>query len=643
MTVGGTAALKATVSPSDATEKTVTWKSSNTAVVTVSGSGDLSAVSEGTATVTATAGGKSGSATITVISTSVAVSSIELSLSKLSLFIGDEGRLTAKVSPANATDKTVTWASSDPTVATVSDGTVKALKEGTATITASAGEKKAECLVTVNRKEIPVETVSLDRNTLELFTGDSYTLTVTVSPADATDKTVTWASSDPSVSTVSDGTVKALKEGTATITASAGEKKAECLVTVSQKEIPVETVSLDRNTLELFTGDSYLLTATVLPADATDKTISWTSSNTAVATVADGLVQAVAKGETTVTATSRNGKSGSCRIVVSEVFTSVDMGLSVKWANMNLGAADSSQGGHFYAWGELSPKTEYSWQTYRYASGSMDTVNKYGDITDTYVLLDEDDAAYSEKGGSWRIPTKHEFKELLDNCDVAWSDEPAGYRLTSRINGNTLFFPTAGYMDGADLQSGGYCLARYWTASTGSYDGEAAYVGFYNPSRYDPPGLNSAERCMGYAVRAVEGSRRSVPEAKVSVSGSTFNFGEVKVGETASIVVTVGNTGDAELNYYVDLPRIIHSTDNYSENITIQGNTYGAAQTHTLAPGASDTFTILYKPAEGGKEEYSKFYIYSNAVNGNRCITVRGRSPGNGSSNEGLDYGDWDF
>ena len=477
-----------------------------------------------------------------------------------------------------------------------------------------------------------------------MVVGGTARLQASISPSDATVKTVTWSSSNSAVVTVSDqGDLSAKAVGTAAVTAAAGGKSASATITVVSPEISVERVSMDTDELYLYVGDSYTLTATVQPENATDKSLSWASANIAIATVKNGVVQGVSEGETTVTATSSNGKSASCRVVVSERFAAVDLGLSVKWASMNLGASDDTEGGSFYAWGELTPKSDYSWQTYKYASGSMDSINKYGAVTDTYVLADMDDAACSEKGSGWRIPTKHEFKELLDNCDFTWSEAPAGYRLTSKKNGNSLFFPAAGYMEGTDLQSGPFCVARYWTSSTGSYDGEAAYVGFYNSSYNMAPGLNSAERCWGYAIRAVYGSRRTVPEAKVKVDGTEFDFGEVKVGETGRIVVTVSNVGDAELTYNVDLPRIVHSTDNFSGNITIQGNSTGATERHTVAPGASDTFTILYKPVEAGKEEYSKFYIYSDAVNGNKCITVRGRSVGKGSSNEDLNYGEWDF
>ena len=143
--------------------------------------------------------------------------------------------LTATVSPDNATDKTVTWSSSDKSVATVSSsGKVTAVKAGTAKITAKAGDKTATCTVTVSEKVIAVTSIKLDKSTLSLTEGETAALTATVSPDNATDKTVTWSSSDKSIATVSSsGKVTAVKAGTAKITAKAGDKTATCLVTVT--------------------------------------------------------------------------------------------------------------------------------------------------------------------------------------------------------------------------------------------------------------------------------------------------------------------------------------------------------------------------------------------------------------------------
>lgn len=169
--------------------------------------------------------------------TTVAVSSVSLSKTSITLTEGDKETLTATVLPNNATDKTVEWSSSYTSVASVSNGTVTAIKAGTTTITVKTkdGGKTATCAVTVNAKVIPVSDVTLNKTELTLTEGESETLTATVKPDNATDKTLSWSSSDATVASVDDnGKVTAIKAGTATITVKTkdGEKTATCKVTV---------------------------------------------------------------------------------------------------------------------------------------------------------------------------------------------------------------------------------------------------------------------------------------------------------------------------------------------------------------------------------------------------------------------------
>ena len=313
---GETGDLTATVSPSNADNASVTWDSSDKSVATVS-NGKVTAVKAGSATVTVKTvdGGFTASCAVTVSAKVIDVSSVSLSKTELTLTEGDSETITATVKPDDATDKTVTWSSSDPAVATVDGGKITAVKEGSATVTAKAGDKTATCKVTVEKKVIAVESVELDKTEAELTEGESLTLTATVKPDDATDKTVVWSTSDETVATVADGVVTAVKEGTATITAKAGEKTATCAVTVKAKVIAVESIELDKTEAELTEGESLTLTATVKPDDATDKTVVWSTSDETVATVADGVVTAVKEGTATITAKAGE-RTATCAVTV---------------------------------------------------------------------------------------------------------------------------------------------------------------------------------------------------------------------------------------------------------------------------------------------------------------------------------------
>ena len=188
----------------------------------------------GTATITVTTkdGNKTATCSVTVIAK---VASVSLDKTAITLAEGETQTLTATISPDNASDKSVTWSSSDEAVAKVDqNGKVTAVKAGTATITVTTkdGGKTATCSVTVIAK---VASVSLDKTSMTLTVGETQTLTATVAPDNAQDKSVTWSSSDATVATVDqNGKVTAVKAGAATITVTTtdGGKTATCTVTV---------------------------------------------------------------------------------------------------------------------------------------------------------------------------------------------------------------------------------------------------------------------------------------------------------------------------------------------------------------------------------------------------------------------------
>lgn len=166
------------------------------------------------------------------------VTGITLNKNSLTLDVGGNYKLVASIKPNNATDKNVTWASSNSKVVTVKNGEVKAVGAGSAVITASAGGKSVKCNVTVNKVKddtVAVTSITLNKNSLTLDVGGSATLVATVNPENATDKKVTWTSSNTSVVTVNNGEVKAVGAGSAVITVSVGGKSVQCNVTVNKK------------------------------------------------------------------------------------------------------------------------------------------------------------------------------------------------------------------------------------------------------------------------------------------------------------------------------------------------------------------------------------------------------------------------
>ncbi len=250
--LNGSTQLSATVEPSNATTKAVTWSSSDTSVVTVSTSGVATGLKEGSATITVTTqdGGFTDTCTVNVVK--VSVTGVSLNKSSISLQAGQSFTLTASVLPQNASNKDVTWSSDNTSIASVTSGKVSAVGAGKTNVkvTTVDGGFTATCEVTVieSPQTIPVESVSLNETRKELVVGEKFQLKATINPSTATNKDVVWSAESmdgaeyPSVLVSNTGLVTADTVGTSKVivTTIDGMKTAECIFVVKEKTAPAK-------------------------------------------------------------------------------------------------------------------------------------------------------------------------------------------------------------------------------------------------------------------------------------------------------------------------------------------------------------------------------------------------------------------
>ena len=333
VTTGTNFNLTGTISPANATNKAVIWSSSNAAIATVDVTGKVTVHKAGTVTITVTTvdGSKAAACVVTVTDPIVNVTGITLSETTKAMITGTSFSLTGTISPANATNKAISWSSNNAAIAAVDgNGKVTAVSAGTATITITTvdGSKAATCVVTVTNPIVNVTGITLSETTKAVTTGTSFNLTSTISPANATNKAVSWSSSNAAIATVDgSGKVTAVSAGTATITVTTadGSKAATCVVTVTDPIVNVTGITLSETTKAVTTGTNFNLTGTISPANATNKAVIWSSSNAAIATVdGSGKVTAVSAGTATITVTTADGsKAATCVITVTDPIVNV--------------------------------------------------------------------------------------------------------------------------------------------------------------------------------------------------------------------------------------------------------------------------------------------------------------------------------
>ena len=317
MEVGKTFQLAAWPQPSNASNRTVLWSSSDKNVATVNAAGLVTAKAGGVAIITAKSQDRGYTATCAV-TVNLHVTSVKINTTAKTIEAGKSFQLAAWPQPANATNKAVAWFSSNTAVATVSStGLVKGIKNGTANITVKTadGGKTATCRITVG---IPVTGVKINTTSRTVEARKTFQMAAWPQPSNASNKAVTWTSSNTSVASVnSSGLVTGIKNGTTTITVKTvdGGYTKTCVMTVG---IPVTSVNINTTAKVMNVGKTFQLAAWPQPANATNKIVIWSSSNTGVATVSGtGLITARKKGTSTITVkTQDGGYTATCKVTV---------------------------------------------------------------------------------------------------------------------------------------------------------------------------------------------------------------------------------------------------------------------------------------------------------------------------------------
>ena len=336
--VGESSSLTYNISPSNADIKSTEWSSSNTGVVSVDKDGKVSAVGIGTANVVIKVVGQdnseaSDSIVVNVISQYTSVNSVTLvdannnTLSNsMNLNIGEEVTIKFLINPSNATLKETNWTNSDSSKVSMKDSVgyalIKGIEVGSSDIEITVkdydGNVKTDSVkvnVINSNQPVLVSSIALSPTSVTLNPNGTYKFNVTVSPSNATNKGVTWSSSNTNVVSVDqNGNIKALKDGTAKIRVTAKDgsgKYAEASVTVESSKptnILVTGVSLNASTVKMYVGQSYQLIHTIKPSNATNKGVTWSSSNTNVVSVSNGKIVGKSSGKARITVTTNDGR-----------------------------------------------------------------------------------------------------------------------------------------------------------------------------------------------------------------------------------------------------------------------------------------------------------------------------------------------
>lgn len=424
MKAGETFRIRTTVKPAKASNKKLTYTSSNTAVAIVSSKGVIRGFRAGRAVITVQA--KDGSKKKTKVSvtvtgrvtpvpepvptpvptpdSNVSVQSVSTNVRQAQMKVGQQVLIKAEVLPENATDKSVTWSSENEEIAQVdSKGLVTARALGTTKVKVTTRDGGHTAIVEVAVIATPVTGIKISSREAALKEEETLQLSAEVSPGDATNKKIIWSSRDESVAIVNqEGLVRAVRNGETEIWAVSDENheyRAVCKITVG---IPVTGIILSETEKTLAAGREFTLRAAVLPENAGNKNLVWLSSNTSVASVDNGVVTAVSDGTATITARTASGSvSASCTVTVSTPPTSIRLDAE----DISLAVGDAAVL-HATVLPENAANKKVAWNSSAEGIASVDTEGNIRALTE----------------GNAVITARTEVGELTASCQVTVGD-----------------------------------------------------------------------------------------------------------------------------------------------------------------------------------------------------------------------------
>ena len=321
--IGNTKKIGVTIKPSKATNQKIVWTSSDNSIATVSQAGEVTGINKGKVTITATTfeDDFTSSITVTIIEKKQIVYETDLKLSSTNenIFVGNTVYIKATIIPNNATDKSVSWESANPNIATVSKGMIQGKGVGTTTIKAITKNKKITKTITVTVKQIELKSLSISDNNVKIGKGGEFSYSLSYNPSNATNKSVTWTSSNPSIASINNkGIVTAHNLGTVTITATSSNGKiAKSTLIVTNENIPAISIKLNSNLYNVKVNGSVGATSIISPSTTTNQKVTWKSNNSNIAKIdANGKIIGIKEGVVRITATTNNGKSASAFVVV---------------------------------------------------------------------------------------------------------------------------------------------------------------------------------------------------------------------------------------------------------------------------------------------------------------------------------------